>query len=674
MRYHGSFLTAYFLWITLARTATASETGTRKLQKSPSSSDRIAVHIVGGIQKAETVALENGLKFAGQIGSLKDYYLLEHTSRRKRSTTVQSLSADPDVLWFELQQPLTRTKRDFLNIERRLPVPRPTISDDAPWRDPFYRQEWYLRKGGRGGWDMNVENAWRRGFSGKGVVVSILDDGLQWNHPDISQNYDHLASLDINGNDFDPTPTDDGQNKHGTRCAGVVAAVGGNGVCGVGVAFNASIGGVRVLDGEIHDSTEAAAISFNSQHIDIYSASWGPEDSGKALDGPGRLAQKAFEDGVRTGRKGLGSIFVWASGNGGKDDDSCSCDGYASSIYTISVSSAAQDGSKPWYLEECSSTLTTTYSSGNSWQPSVITTDLNTPGNFFQACTNQHTGTSASAPMAAGVLALALEANRNLTWRDLQYLIVLSSNPEPLMDDWVINSLGRRVSNKFGYGLLDADRLVQLAMFWESVGEHHKCQTSINRDLRRSENGRTEVDIPTDGCFGTPDTVRSVEHVQAIVTIQAPRRGNIVITLISPRGTPSNLLPRRSQDDDTNGFFEYPFSTVHFWGEDPVGTWRLIVEYSDPVQKAPPSILLTSWSLIFYGVENVTKVVAEQFGMPLVRTEDVPAVTQVTQQLTVAKIVRNSAVGSFPAPSFLLTVMFIQFYISFPFSNFYMML
>lgn len=38
---------------------------------------------------------------------------------------------------------------------------------------------------------------------------------------------DHLASLDINGNDFDPTPTDDGQNKHGTRCAGVVAAVGG---------------------------------------------------------------------------------------------------------------------------------------------------------------------------------------------------------------------------------------------------------------------------------------------------------------------------------------------------------------------------------------------------------------------------------------------------------------
>lgn len=74
----------------------------------------------------------------------------------------------------------------------------------------------------------------------------------------------------------------------------------------------------------------------------------------------------------RQGRNGLGSIFVWASGNGGGMEDSCSCDGYANSIYTISVSSANELGKMPWYLEECSSTLATTYSSGGRRKRKVV--------------------------------------------------------------------------------------------------------------------------------------------------------------------------------------------------------------------------------------------------------------------------------------------------------------
>ena len=159
----------------------------------------------------------------------------------------------------------------------------------------------------------------------------------------------------------------------------------------------------------------------------------------------------------------------------------------------------------------------------------------------------------------------------------------------------------------------------------------------------------------------------SVEHVEAVLTIQAQRRGNIVITLISPRGTPSTLLPRRSQDNDANGFYEYPFNSVHYWGEDPIGIWRLIIEYRDPVQKnssTPPSMLLTSWSLIFYGVENVTTIMAQQFGIPMRRTEYVSPVTQVTQQLTVAKIVHSGAITLSSAPSFLFIVI-TQLYIFF---------
>lgn len=139
-------------------------------------------------------------------------------------------------------------------------------------------------------------------------------------------------------------------------------------------------------------------------------------DDGKTVDGPGELATRAFIEGVTKGRSGKGSIFIWASGNGGKDHDNCNCDGYTNSIWTLSISSATERGLVPWYSEKCSSTLATTYSSGSKEERQVVTTDLH------HSCTTSHTGTSASAPLAAGIAALVLEANPNLTWRDLQHI------------------------------------------------------------------------------------------------------------------------------------------------------------------------------------------------------------------------------------------------------------
>ncbi|KFW60815.1 Proprotein convertase subtilisin/kexin type 4, partial [Pygoscelis adeliae] len=84
------------------------------------------------------------------------------------------------------------------------------------------------------------------------------------------------------------------ENRHGTRCAGEVAAAANNRICGAGVAYNARVGGVRMLDGPITDVVEAQSLSLRPQHIHIYSASWGPEDDGKTVDGPGVLAAEAF--------------------------------------------------------------------------------------------------------------------------------------------------------------------------------------------------------------------------------------------------------------------------------------------------------------------------------------------------------------------------------------------
>ncbi|XP_062815213.1 proprotein convertase subtilisin/kexin type 4 isoform X1 [Anolis carolinensis] len=127
-----------------------------------------------------------------------------------------------------------------------------------------------------------------------------------------------------------------------------------------------------MLDGSVTDVVEARSLSLRPQHIHIYSASWGPEDDGKTVDGPGFLAAEAFRKGVLGGRSGLGSLFVWASGNGGLRRDDCNCDGYTNSPYTLSVGSTSEGGRVPWYSEACASTLTTTYSSGAKGERQIV--------------------------------------------------------------------------------------------------------------------------------------------------------------------------------------------------------------------------------------------------------------------------------------------------------------
>lgn len=320
---------------------------------------------------------------------------------------------------------------------------------------------------------MNVLPAWQEGFIGKGAVVTILDDGLEKDHPDLLQNYDPEASYDVNNHDSDPSPRYDmiDSNRHGTRCAGEVAATSNNSICALGVAHGAQIGGVRMLDGDVTDAVEARSLSLNPNHIDIYSASWGPDDDGRTVDGPGELAMRAFIEGVTKGRRGKGSIFIWASGNGGRDHDNCNCDGYTNSIYSLSISSATESGHVPWYSEACSSTLATTYSSGAAHEKQIVTTDLH------HSCTISHTGTSASAPLAAGICALALQANPKLTWRDMQHIVVRTARPENLIaNDWQVNGVGRNVSHSFGYGLMDAFAMVKLASKWKMVPEQRKCE------------------------------------------------------------------------------------------------------------------------------------------------------------------------------------------------------
>ncbi|XP_075681375.1 furin-like protease 1 isoform X3 [Dermatophagoides pteronyssinus] len=575
---------------------------------------------------------------------IEDYYHLMHRKVAKRSAEFVdddgeehslTFQQHPSVLSIE-QQPINhRTKRDFisnthLNLNaahsvsnsHRLDMvpyymrppppqqqqPQPPCENNLPllpfpfdhnefvqggkrvkFDDPQWPRMWYLNRGNN--LDMDVVEAWEKNITGKGVVVTILDDGLEKDHPDLITNYDPDASYDVNGFDCDPMPRYDiiDSNRHGTRCAGEVAANANNSVCAVGVAFDAKVGGIRMLDGDVTDAVEARSLGYNPQHIHIYSASWGPDDDGRTVDGPGKMAVKAFENGIRNGRGGKGSIFVWASGNGGREKDNCNCDGYTNSIWTLSISSATEKGSIPWYSEACSATLASTYSSGSFGERQIVTTDLH------HGCTSSHTGTSASAPLAAGICALALQANNNLTWRDMQHIVVLSAKRKNLEGNWMENGAGLNVSHWFGYGLINASAMVDYAREWVPVPEQTKCvfNGKVNELLKAKNTLSYALNVTCNG-------LAYMEHVQVVVDLTTPKRGDIEIEIRSPAGTRSTLLTKRPKDNSVLGFSNWPFMTVHFWGESPNGQWTLYINSTGRHNNT----LLHGWRLIMHGTRE----------------------------------------------------------------------
>ncbi|XP_045511853.1 furin-like protease 1 isoform X1 [Pieris brassicae] len=585
-----------------------------------------AVHVPGGSEAADAVAADHGFINFGEI--FDNHFHFHHNSVARRSLTPAHdhhgrLETDSRVRWARQQKILSRKKRDLITIPDSVttvetkpsagPSPSSATKREAGSKrelqntrvkgrprstdlrfvlnDPKWPHMWYLNRGG--GLDMNVIPAWREGVTGRGVVVTILDDGLETDHPDIVSNYDPMASYDVNSHDSDPQPRYDmiDSNRHGTRCAGEVAATANNSLCAVGVAYDASVGGVRMLDGDVTDAVEARSLSLNPQHVDIYSASWGPDDDGKTVDGPGELATRAFIEGVNKGRNGKGSIFVWASGNGGREHDNCNCDGYTNSIWTLSISSATERGEVPWYSEMCSSTLAATYSSGAVLEKQVVTTDLH------HTCTTSHTGTSASAPLAAGICALALQANKELTWRDMQHIVVRTARPERLSTggEWRVNGVGRNVSHSFGYGLLDAAGMVRLARSWKTVPPQRRCELAASTP-QRAVPPKSSISLRLDvsACPG----VNYLEHVQARVSLSATRRGDLRITLTSPAGTRVTLLTPRQHDLSRAGFNSWPFMSVHMWGESPLGEWLLEVSNEG---RFMGRATLQDWSLTFYG-------------------------------------------------------------------------
>ncbi|CAH2264155.1 jg8111 [Pararge aegeria aegeria] len=582
---------------------------------------RVAVLVLATAEfLADSFLLESAFRTGGRVttdildvskilGSDTEWHFahrgLPQARPRRAMAHTRLLKKHPLIHTAVQQTGFKRVKRGFRPL--RLPE---TVPASEP-RDPYFPLQWYLKNTGQNGGkpklDLNVEAAWAQGYTGVNVTTAIMDDGVDYMHPDLKYNYNAEASYDFSSNDPFPYPryTDDWFNSHGTRCAGEVAAARDNGVCGVGVAYHSKVAGIRMLDQPyMTDLIEANSMGHEPHKIHIYSASWGPTDDGRTVDGPRNATMRAIVRGVNEGRNGLGNIYVWASGDGGEDDD-CNCDGYAASMWTVSINSAINDGQNAHYDESCSSTLASTFSNG-ARDPStgVATTDL------YGKCTATHSGTSAAAPEAAGVFALALHANPKLTWRDIQHLSVLTSKRNSLYDakgrfHWTMNGVGLEFNHLFGFGVLDAGAMTALAANWRSVPPRYHCEAgSVNTHTEIPPEGEESIKlhIDTTACAGTPSEVRYLEHVQAVVSANATRRGDLEFFLISPMGTRSMILSRRANDDDSrDGFTKWPFMTTHTWGEYPQGVWTLEGRFSGGSGPSSASGWLRGWSLVLHG-------------------------------------------------------------------------
>lgn len=152
--------------------------------------------------------------------------------------------------------------------------------------------------------------------------------------------------------------------------------------------------------------------------------------------------------------------------------DHCGADGYVSHRSIISIGALNHLGQTTYFDERCSSTMATVPAGGphlstdrDRLDVGVVASDLG------GQCTTRFFGTSAAAPVAAGALALLLETNPDLTYRDVMHIIAETARIPTLMETegWIINGGGYHVNDRFGFGVLDTGLMVAKAQQWVNV-------------------------------------------------------------------------------------------------------------------------------------------------------------------------------------------------------------
>ncbi len=470
--------------------------------------------------------------------------------RARPNITVESLEAAPGF-WVVHAASIREANRlagelaaDARLQEVYLDMEHPRALRALP-TDPGFPSQWHLRNTQVTIADINVEPAWNAGYTGNSsITVGILEGGWKTTHSDLSANYNATASQ-----------SGSATTTHGTSCAGLVGAVANNGKCGVGVAYNCKIS--KQYYGT--SSQTATAMGFRNDLNFIKSNSWGPADNG-LITYLSSVERTAIDTAVSTGRGGKGTIFAWAAGNGGTADR-CDYDPYASNRKTFAIGAIGDQDTRSSFNETGSSMLVVTPSSGN------VRSIYSTTGT--NSCTSTFGGTSAACPIGAGCLALILQSNPNLTWRDAQHVLINAARKcDPANSLWTVNGAGHDVNYNYGFGAVDVFAAIQLAAGWTNVAAESSLTTGVVA---------VNTQIPDNNTAGVTRLVTApafnVESVELVLNITMTYVGDLQVLLTSPSGTQSLLAAVRV--DATDNYTNYIFTSRRHWDENASGTWTI---------------------------------------------------------------------------------------------------
>ena len=485
-------------------------------------------------------------------------------------------------------------------------LPLDAVLEAVP-NDPLYPNQWHFNNtgqtGGLVGADSNIEGVWDS-FTGSGVTVGIVDSGLDTGHVDFVGNINTTIDRDFIDNDDDPSPAA-GEN-HGTAVAGIVGAKGNNGIGVAGAAWDAEIVGLRTIGAGTTANSVINALSYENQAIDIYNNSWGIARGGLTRTGDPRVLS-VLEQGATQGRNGLGNVYVWSAGNGALQNTNGNYRTYSKSRHTIAVGALLDDGTRAVYSNPGATTIISAYADP------VTTADVTGAAGYDPSdYTSTFNGTSSAAPHVAGIVALMLDANPNLTYRDVVDILVnTGERVDPSNSDWTQNGAGHWINHEYGFGGIDASAAVDAALTHDPLAPEESYTTGTQTVL---------TDIPDNGAAVTrtvnvPGSENlQLEYVEVIFNATHSFIGDLEVVLTSPDGTQSVLAETRPQDAAT-AYNNYVFMSARHWDETSAGDWTITV--SDGA--AQDTGTFDSFELIFYGTVPNGLNVVESGGTTVVR-------------------------------------------------------
>ncbi len=518
----------------------------------------------------------------------------------------------------------------------------------AGGEDPYYQYQWHLTNTGQAvfartsataGADIHFSNTLAAGITGAGIRVIIADTAIESTHEDLashlllSEAKNYLLPAPYLGN-----PDNSSAIGHGTSVAGTIGAIADNAIGGRGVAPNASLLGANVMD---DGADEAGFYEIFQLAGDILNQSYGTSQD----------AVYGYEAGIyilahwaaTQARGGKGMNMIHAAGNdfyiGGFHNKSGTRYGsmrtgnsnfdpeIAPEMIAVGalnanglVASYSSSGSNLWITAPSGEdgvyepATMTTERSGCSRFGSISSADLSvftafdqgSDGNSNCAYTVQFNGTSSATPVISGVIALLLEVNPQLIYRDIKH--ILASTARKVDDNyvgtdnpfvhsptghvwekgWITNTAGFHFHNAYGFGAVDTDAAVSMAKATRANTLGQLVETfqrpTSGAGALDFENTRDGINlsIPDNSADGVTDSMTlgsriTVEQVVLSVTVSHTNVGDIGIELTAPSGTKSTLKYVNDALDGLHNLSDQVFISNAFYGESSAGTWQIKV-------------------------------------------------------------------------------------------------